>query len=54
MCVVVPLERVRVKCGELNEVIEGCVRVVSHEFEVERGYEEAFGRRAVEVVVNVT
>ena len=26
--------------------------MVSHEFEVERGYEEAFGRRAVEVVVN--
>jgi hypothetical protein len=39
LCVVVPiwlLERVRVKCGELNEVLKGYVRVVSHEFEVVR------------------
>jgi len=36
------LERVRVKCGELNEFLKGFVRVVSHEFEVVRRYEEAF------------
>ena len=45
MCAVVPmyfLERVRVQCGELNEFLKGFVRVVSHEFEVVRRYEEAF------------